>query len=205
VKYHPDIHHRRSIRVPAYDYASAGAYFVTICTRQKVCVFEDPLLKRIAEQVWQTVAATNDHGVDEFVIMPNHVHGIIWITDSETVGAQQQHRFENGDKGRNAQRETIRERSGVVAAPLQRHVIAPPVAAGSLPVIVRAFKSATAKRINNLRRTPGVLVWQRNYYEHIIRDDEDMARIRQYIRDNPRRWDEDENNPANMPPTAPCS
>ncbi len=84
----------------------------------------------------------------------------------------------------------------VVASPL-RSATAPP--SGSLGAIVGSFKAATAKRINNMRGSPGAPVWQRNYYEHIIRDEGDLARIRQYIRDNPARWDEDEENPMNVP------
>jgi REP element-mobilizing transposase RayT len=69
---------------------------------------------------------------------------------------------------------------------------------GSIPTIIRAFKSACTKRINELYNTRGAKLWQRNYYEHVIRDEDDLNRIRQYIRDNPARWAEDENNPERL-------
>src|SRR5438093_13716853 len=87
-----EVHHRRSIRLPTYDYSRAGAYFVTICTYGRELLFDDALLKAVAQQVWQTVAATNADGLDEFVVMPNHVHGILWIAPRRDVGAQQQPR-----------------------------------------------------------------------------------------------------------------
>jgi len=73
------------------------------------------------------------------------------------------------------------------------------VAGGSLGAVVRAFKSATTRRVNAIRNTPGAPVWQRNYYEHVIRHDRDIARIRQCIRDNPAKWADDPDNPANIP------
>ena len=115
---------------------------------------------------------------DEFVVMPNHVHGIIWIVGDDAVGARRR-RAPMGDD------QTV-ERFGK------------PVS-GSIPTIVRAYKSATTKRINALRGTPGAPVWQRNYYEHIIRDEEDLQRIRQYIRDNPTQWTMDRENPLHIP------
>ncbi len=115
--------------------------------------------------------------LEEFVVMPNHVHGILVIVDS-CVGAQH-------------------------AAPLRRAPLQRPidrggrvnVTPGSLGAIIRSFKSAVTKRINEL---PNALIsnpWQRNYYEHIIRNERDLERIRQYIADNPAGWDKDEYNP----------
>ncbi len=110
--------------------------------------------------------------------MPNHVHGIVWI--AETDG---------------------KERSRVGAqglAPLQEHTPRPHVTHHSLGAFVQGFKSAVTREINNLRHTPGTPVWQRNYYEHIIRDDRELDRIRVYIQENPAKWQEDENNPVNF-------
>ena len=84
------------------------------------------------------------------------------------------------------------------AAPLRRDVTPTRVLPQSLAAIVRAFKANTAKRINNLRSTPGAPVWQRNYYERVVRDDRELDAVREYILDNPRRWAEDPNNPANL-------
>ncbi len=100
---------------------------------------------------------------NEFVVMPNHIHGIIWIVGN--VGARRR----RAPTGRHAA-----ERFGK------------PVP-GSIPTIIRAFKSAVTKRINQNRKTPGAPVWQRNYYEHIIRDEPSLNRIRQYIAENPLR------------------
>ena len=74
--------------------------------------------------------------------------------------------------------------------------------AGSIPTIVRSFKSIVAKRINELRHTPGVPIWQRNYFEHVVRDEESLNRIRQYILDNPAHWEFDRENPAVSTPEA---
>src|SRR3989442_4964024 len=87
--FHPDVHHRLSIRLAYFDYRAAGAYFVTVCTYERRYIFDDPGLKATAEGVWQTVTLPDCGLADEFVIMPNHVHGIIWITESNVVGARQ--------------------------------------------------------------------------------------------------------------------
>jgi REP-associated tyrosine transposase len=110
--------------------------------------------------------------VDEFIVMPNHVHGIVMIRD---VGARH-------------------------AVPVSRRFGKP--AAGSLAAIVGSFKSATTRRINELRQTPGISVWQRNYYEHVVRGDDSLDRIREYITSNPARWDVDRENPAATCPEA---
>ena len=110
--------------------------------------------------------------VDEFIVMPNHIHGIMVILD---VGA----------------------RHAVPACSAQR--FGRPMT-GSLSTIVRSFKSATTNRINDLRKTPGGLVWQRNYYEHVIRNEQSLQRIREYIAGNPARWGVDRENPAAATP-----
>ena len=162
--------------------------------------------------------------IDDFVVMPNHVHGIVRITDPTVVGARQPgRRFEGPRTPTNAAPNTdgavasplrtpigrfegprtptnaAPNRHGAVASPLRTPIGPPP---GSLGAIIASFKSATAKRINNLLGTPGAPVWQRNYYEHVIRDENDLLRVCQYIRDNPAKWAEDPDNPANMPAQA---
>jgi REP element-mobilizing transposase RayT len=207
--FHPDVHHRRTIRLAHFDYRTDGAYFVTVCTYERLCIFDDPGLKATAEEVWRTVTRPDGGLVDEFVIMPNHVHGIIWITESNVVGARQpgepegySHANVVGARQPSGLFEEPESPSndylvgdGAVASPL-RAFVGPP--SGSLGAMVGSFKSATAKRINGLRGTRGAPVWQRNYYEHIIRKDADLARIRQYIRDNPSQWEHDRDNPANQ-------
>ena len=102
-----------------------------------------------------------DVETDEFVIMPNHFHGVVVLLDPITVGA------------------------GLKPAP-SRH---------GIPEIVRAFKTFSARPINEMRRAPGVSIWQRNYFEHVIRNEQSLNRIRQYILDNPARWEFDRENP----------
>ncbi len=148
-------------------------YFVTICIHGRECVFGDVVegtvrlndRGQIAYQEWQKSAEVRDEiELDTFVVMPNHIHGIV-IINGAAVGAT----------GRSPGRSGPRKRS--------------------LGAFVDGFKSAVTKRINNLRGTPGIVMWQRNYYEHIIRDAESLTRIRQYIVDNPARWDFDRENP----------
>ena len=174
MKYDPEKHHRRSIRIRVYDYSQGGMYFVTICTRDREYLFGEvvdgemrlSLYGEIARTCWGEIPEHFPHAaLDVSVIMPNHVHGII------VVGARH-------------------------AVPLQSspECFGAPVA-GSIPTIVRSFKSVVAKHVNALRGTPGIPVWQRNYYEHVVRDEESLNRIRQYVADNPARWAFDRENP----------
>ncbi|MDP2948035.1 MAG: transposase [Chloroflexota bacterium] len=165
----PERRYRRSIRLPAYDYASPGAYFATICTYKRECIFGVQELRDVVEETWRQIAFHLPNArTDELVIMPNHVHGILWILKTK-VGAQH-------------------------AAPL-RPTRAPAVEPRSLGAIVRSFKSAAAKRINEIRRTPGAPVWQRNYYERVIRSEDELNRIREYTHLNPLQWEFDRENP----------
>ena len=199
----PQRHHRRSIRLQEYDYTTSGAYFVTVVTHERECLFgemEDGGMRvneygEIARAEWFQTAALRPYVVlhpDEFVVMPNHIHGIIWI-----VG-------ENDDMGayRGAHRRGTAAPCPYNSAPpcSYDHIerFGKPVP-GSIPTIVRAFKSATTRRINEIRGTPGARVWQRNYYEHIVRNDADLQRIREYILTNPIRWAMDRENPTRTP------
>ncbi len=190
---------RRTIRLPDFDYASEGAYFVTICAYQRECVFGDVVgdamqlnaAGKIVQEEWLQTGSKRPYVVlDEFVVMPNHFHAILFIMKSDDeaargirVGARRAIEPRNQrDANVGAQR----------AAPLQPHVTA-----RSLGAIVRGFKSAATKRINEQRGTPGVPIWQRNYYEHVIRNELSLNDIRSYIQTNPARWAEDNENPAN--------
>jgi putative transposase len=175
MEHNPYVHHRRSIRLPHWDYRANGAYFVTICTHGRECVFDDSGLRTIVEDVWQIVVGPGE-GPGEFIVMPNHVHGIVWIIGERDV-----------------------ERAGV------RRRIRDGLDRGSLPVIVRTFKSATTKRINSRRKMRGCALWQDDYYERIIRNDGELAATRQYILDNPRKWAEDPDNPTNLRHSSPGS
>ncbi len=159
--YDPHYHHRRSIRLKGYDYTQPGAYFVTMVTHGRYSLFGDILegefyltpAGEIARREWEKLSHRFPHiALDAFVIMPNHVHGIIIITDDRRGTA------DSGDP---------LSPSPSRRAPTGENFGKP--IPGSLPTIIRSYKSATSLRINYLRRTPGVPVWQRNYYEHIIR------------------------------------
>ena len=174
MKYDPEKHHRHSIRLKGYDYSQAGAYFVTIVTQNRACLFGavvDGEMRlnetgQIVRRCWLDIPAHFPHAeLDEFVVMPNHVHGIIVIVDGRGTACR---------------------------APTEQ--FGRPVT-GSIPTVIRSFKSAVTKRINEQRGTPGAHVWQRNYYEHIIRNEESLDRIRQYIANNPLRWAFDRENP----------
>jgi putative transposase len=176
MSYDPQRHHRRSIRLPAYDYAQPGAYFVTIVTHQRQCLFGEIVDGRAimnergkaVERQWlRSAQIRREMQLDAFVVMPSHIHGIVIIGD-RTVNV--------GAHGR---------------APLHR-------APRSVGSFIAGFKSAVTRCINETRGTPGLPVWQRNYYEHIIRDEGDLNRVRQYIIDNPAGWGDDPENPNNV-------
>ncbi len=147
-------HRRRSIRLPEYDYREPGAYFITAVAHGRAALFGEIAggetrlneFGKIVEEAW-TDLPKHYLGIqcDQFVVMPNHVHGIIVLGEA-IVGA------------------------GFKPAPTRRH---------ALPEIVRALKTFSARRINNLRHTPGAPVWQRNYYEHVIRNDGELLRVRE--------------------------
>ena len=182
---HPD---RRSLRLPHYDYTEAGAYFVTICAWQREHLFGEIVggvmqlntFGQIAHNEWlRTPIVRPEITLDEWVIMPNHLHGIIVINDVPTddhVGAH----------GRAPLPDIHPQNS---ASMLYR----PPRSLGSL---IAGYKSIATKRINAMRGTPRHPVWQRNYYEHIVRSEHAIAAIRCYIIDNPARWHLDRLNAA---------
>ena len=193
----PDRHHRRSIRLKGYDYTQPGAYFITIVTYERMPLFGEIVngemrLNEYGQMVrdeWFQTAVVRPYVVlhpDEFVVMPNHVHGIIWIVDTDADG---------GDDVR-AKRRCAPTTTFHVPMPSARGVTPNNVIPGSLGAIVRLFKSMTTRRINLLRNTPGAAVWQRNYYEHIIRHERALNAIRRYILENPLRWHLDRENPA---------
>jgi putative transposase len=185
MKYDTQKHRRRSIRLPGYDYARRGRYFVTICICDKENLFgkiSNGLMEmneygRIAHEEWlKTEELRSNLRLDRFVVMPNHIHGIVIITSH------------TNSKGKNDIC-----RGAARCAPTGEPSGKP--TAGSLSAIVRAFKSAVTKRINDMRRTPGAPLWQRNYYEHIIRNDGELNGTRKYVNDNPKNWEQDEENP----------
>jgi REP element-mobilizing transposase RayT len=189
----PKFHHRGSIRLREYDYSQPGGYFVTLCTHRRECILGDIAdgnvqlnqFGEIVKEEWlRTEQIRPEITMDEFMVMPNHMHGIIMIRNdipNISVGA-------HGGASLWGRR-TPKDRAHI-NSPLRRE----PKTLGS---IIAGFKSVVTHRINLLRKTPLTPIWQRNYYEHIIRDEENLNRIRQYIIDNPVKWDEDEENPQN--------
>jgi len=177
-KYDPDRNHRRSIRLKEYNYSQVGAYFVTICIQNRELLLDDIGIRLMVQKWWHALPEKFTHiRNDQFVIMPNHIHGIIFIA---SVGADQR---------------VCPDHS--------------PQRKPTLGTIVQWFKTMTtndyikAVRMNNVGPFPGKL-WQRNYYEHIIRDETDLNSIRQYIIDNPGKWEEDEENPKMRAITSDC-
>jgi len=176
MKYDPQKHHRHSIRLKGYDYSQAGAYFVTICTQNRECLFGDitdagMVLNeggKVVERCWHDIPSHFPQvELDAFVVMPNHVHGILVIVD--TVGAKN-------------------------VSPLPTL----PGTSKTVGSVVRGFKIGVTKWFRNNTNVRDV--WQRNYYEHIIRNEQSLNRIRQYILDNPARWAFDCANPTATTP-----
>jgi len=181
MKYDRDKHHRQSIRLKEYDYKQSGAYFVTVCTQNRACLFgavADGEMQlnnpgQIAKTAWDDLPARFPSvRLDAFIVMPNHVHGII------IVGAQ-----------------FIAPSDGFGTATIDPGVINH---APTLGEMVRAYKAVSTRLIKQAG-TPA-FAWQRNYYEHVVRDEESLNRIRQYILDNPARWAFDHENPAAKTP-----
>jgi putative transposase len=160
MNYNPELHHRRSIRLKGYDYSTAGAYFITICTHDREQLFGDIVdrtmvlneLGNIAQLHWQKLEQHHVNLIlDRSVVMPNHLHGIM-ILDSSIEDSK------------------------------------------SISEIIGSFKTFSAREINKIRKLKGVPVWQRNYYEHIIRTETELDYVRQYIVNNPINWQIDINN-----------
>ena len=166
---------RRSIRLPDYDYSQAGAYFVTLCSHRKACIFGEIIdgdmrlnaLGSIVSLQWQRTAHVRTSvKLDAFAIMPNHVHGILFIhvniiRDTPYPSAKRD--------------------------PKQKAELH----SGSLGAIIGQFKSAVTRQARRLEGMHDVQIWQRNYYEHVIRSEESLYDIRKYIAENPSRWSDD--------------
>jgi len=188
-------HRRRALRLQGYDYAQAGAYFITICTQGRACLFGEVVdgamcwnaAGQLAATMW-TDMSVHFPGIDldAFVVMPNHMHGIIVLPDRAVVGAP------------------------LVGAPNAMAAVGAPLvgaperaatrAAPTVGDVVGAFKSLfTVEYIRGVKenRWPGFdrRVWPRNYYEHILRDETELARVHRYIDENPLGWAFDRENP----------
>jgi REP element-mobilizing transposase RayT len=186
-----------------YDYARAGAYFISIVTYERECIFGEIIdgemrlntFGKIVQEEWFQSAEIRreiDLPQTDFVIIPNHIHGIVWI-NGETVGAHgvrpvpRPRRFDVVERaGRPGARHDLRQ--GARHAPLRQM----PRSLGSF---VAGYKAIVTKRVNALRRTEGAAVWHRNYYEHVIRDEVSLLQMREYVANNPAKWDLDRENP----------
>jgi putative transposase len=197
MKYDPAIHQRRSIRLKGYDYAQSGAYFITIVTHGRECLFgqvvsgEIRLNKhgQIVQWEWERLGQRFkflELGI--FIVMPNHLHGIVII--NHTVGATRAD-LTNATSSPEPLHNTIPEEHE--GSPLPSGP-----ASSSLGTILGQFKSRVTKRlwkIPTLAQTP---IWQRNYHEHIVRNNDDANRIHHYILSNPAMWEDDTENPATL-------
>ena len=191
MKFNPDIHHRRSIRLQCYDYSQAGALFITICTNNRENLFGDIVAGAMqlndagqtVERCWVDIPAHFPRvELDEFVIMPNHVHGVIVLTDGmTTVGAKD-------IRAKDVRAKDVRAKN---ISPLQNR---PAGTSGTIGSIVRGFKIGVTKWFRQQNTIHEV--WQRNYWEHIIRNETERDRFREYIRNNPARWELDKLNPT---------
>jgi putative transposase len=198
VTYDPLKHHRRSIRLKGYDYTRAGAYFITVVVQDRACLFGEVVdgvmqlnaAGQMMQGLWEALPL-HYHGVDtdEFVVMPNHLHGIVVLTGGDDDGAH--------SAGDNVASMTkgVRQPPGQALGPA-------PSGAGattlSLPAVVHRFKSLTTTRYSMgvrehrwqaFRRR----LWQRNYYEEVIRNQAALDGIRRYVAENPLGWEYEEN------------
>ena len=166
-------HNRRSIRLKEFDYSTPWWYYITICTYDRQNLFGQivdgkMILNKfgtIVREEWlRTEKFRENVELDYYIIMPNHFHGIPIINSRDTARC----------------------------VPTNEKTKFGELFPGSLPVIVRSFKSAVTKGVNELRNSPGEPIWQKNYYEHIIRNQNDLNNIRKYIELNPLKWEIDE-------------
>ncbi len=165
--YNPQRHHRRSQRLQSYDYSQSGFYYVTVCTEMRIHLFGEIVesdanyvqsnknaqvnlnpFGQIVLETWLDLVNHNSNvHLHQFVLMPNHAHGIIEITDDARHG---------------------------------------------LTEIIRQFKTFSSRKINTIRDSQGEKVWQRGFHEHVVRNAHDLQRISEYIRNNPKRWFEEQ-------------
>ncbi len=187
-QYNPKIDHRKSIRLKEFDYTLLGAYFVTLCTYQRKSLFGDIVdgwmqlneFGIIISAYWENLPINfRNIKLDAWVVMPNHFHGIILLN--------------NSGKGRTSRKNKPGVSQTGDAYPYGSTPSRPiGTVSGSLGAALQNYKSITTRRINLVKGTSGMTVWQRNYYEHIIRNEESYVKILGYIQNNPLQWTVDE-------------
>lgn len=173
-------------RLKGYNYKTVGSYYVTICTQGRIEIFghitkdrmHEDILGKIVRQCWEELPKHYRCELDAFVIMPNHIHAIITIpylrSKNVAVGLKPKIKSSNDVAA------GLRPAATLKLAPVSE--------------IVRALKSFSAQEINKINRTTGNQVWQRGFYDHIIRTEKDLHTIREYIKYNPLKWLMDRNN-----------
>lgn len=162
---------RKQVRLPDFDYSSPGAYFITICVKDRRPILSEVSdsavvlgpAGRIVLQAWLSLPSHYPFlKLDEFVVMPNHIHGLLWILDMQA---------NHVDVG-----------AGFKPAPT-RH---------GLSEVVRGLKTFSSRKINEIPAQASKFAWQRGFYEHVIRDEVDLYNHRMYIQENPTKWQDDE-------------
>ncbi len=193
-------HRRSSLRLPEFDYSAPGAYFITICTARKLCLFGQVVadgvsLTAAGSMVASTWSQLPHHypaaQTDAFIVMPNHIHGILVLTGGHPDDSPPQ-------DGRAWEPAPTSEPNTTPQAGSK------PAPTFGLSDIVHRFKTLTTRRFAELEHSSGSRptyrrLWQRNYYEHVIRDDDSLQRIREYIANNPLDWTLDRENPSAGP------
>ena len=198
-KFDPQKHHRRSIRLKGYDYSSVGAYYVTIVVQGRECLFGEIIdgemylneYGEIVQKLWNEIPIHFPNvEVGAFGIMPNHVHGIIFITTKRRGEARSVSPRDNPNNNiQDAYVEGTNNQDGET----------PPLRHPTLGQIVAYFKYQSTKAMNRIETDKAITkFWQRNYYEHIIRDEKDFQNKTNYIEANPSLWDENDDNPQNV-------
>jgi putative transposase len=191
-KYNSVKPNRRSIRLKGYDYALPAAYFVTLVVQKRICLFgfvegSHIRLNEIGEMIircWLNIPDNFDNtSLDEFVLMPNHLHGIIFVHEAPGKGEA----LADTDQG-------VEDIMIANASPLQPRG----TQSRSLSAIIQNFKSVSTRMVNKLYFKPGNKIWQRNFYERIIPNQRELDAIHQYIIDNPSNWKLDRKNPTNV-------
>jgi putative transposase len=186
--FNPAIHHRRTIRLKGYDYSKAGLYFITICCYNRECLFGNVVNGEMIFNEYGTIACNEwlntpnirkNIELDVFVIMPNHVHGIIILNG----GRGELHSPDNVISDNVISDNVISDnKMGECNSPLRGP-------SNNIGAIVRGYKSSVTKQFNLLNI--GCTVWQRNYWEHIIRNEQSYQTIAEYIVNNPSKWQDD--------------
>jgi len=190
MKFDPEKHHRQSIRLRNYDYSQPKYYFLIICTHKKQCwlgeikndrMYLNQIGKIVAREWLHTPKIRPNVQLDQWIIMPNHLHGIVIINENLNL---------LGDRNMSEQKIFDEENRDILGArnePLRQE-------SNSISSFVAGFKSAVTKRINLLRENRDIPIWQRNYYESIIRDEQSLIAIQEYIKNNPCQWQKDPDN-----------